>query len=560
MIHRFLRAIARCLAGATLVAVAFAAGADKYAEKGAEMAPEFVVARPANVPSDAELIAAGAVVGRILTDRQGIFDHRDDLNWFLAAANRAHRTTRASVIESQLVFKSGEAYDPRRLQESERILRSNQFLFDAAVVPVAYANGKVDIKVTTRDLWSIEPALSLSRSGGENQTTLGIEDENFLGTGALFGGLYERDLDRRTRLIYFADRQLGRRWLSLSMSAADSNDGHRYAFSLGRPFFALETRAAWNVSVIDNERVDSLYRLGDELVDYRHDERFIDAWGGWSKGLQNGWVRRWRAGVVAHDNRFEPPPNGVRAGLVPPDRELIYPYVSVNLIEDNFVKTANVQQMARTEDFFLGTQLGVTLGYAGTSLGSDRSAWIVRTNASRGFGTTASRLLLLDGSAGGRIESDRTANATLALRARYFHRTSTKWLRSISVSGIKGNRLDLDRPLQLGGETGLRGYPVRYQSGDSRVLFSIEQRYFTDWYPWKVFRVGAAAFFDVGRSFGDNPIGGESLGWLRSAGVGLRLAPTRGGSKVFHLDVAFPLDGDPSIDSLQISFQGKRGF
>ncbi|MEO1573677.1 MAG: hypothetical protein AAFU65_01815 [Pseudomonadota bacterium] len=526
----------------------------------AKMAPELVVARPADVPGDDVLVAEGAIVGRIVTDRRGIFDEDADLNALFAAANRFHRITRDGVVRSQLVFQPGEPYDPRKLQESERILRSNQFLFDAAIVPIAYADGRVDIKVTTRDLWSIEPALGLSRSGGENQFTLGIEDENFLGTGALLGGLYDRDLDRETRLIYFADRQLNDRWLSVAASVADSDDGHRFAFSVGRPFFALETRYAWNVSLIDFERVDSLYRLGDELNDYLHDERLLDVWGGWSKGLENGWVKRWRFGVVAHDNQFAEPPDGVRAGLVPAQRKLVYPYVSLNVIEDNFIKASNVQQMARTEDFFLGTQFGVTLGYAGTSLGADRSAWIVRANAQRGFGSAESRLLLLDGSTGGRIESDRTANGTLALRARYFHRMSSKWLRSISISGIKGTRLDLDRPLQLGGETGLRGYPVRYQSGDSRVLFSIEQRYFTDWYPWELFRVGAAAFFDAGRTFGDNPIGGESLGWLKSVGVGLRLAPTRGGRKVFHLDVAFPLDGDPSIDTLQISFQGKRSF
>ncbi len=527
---------------------------------GAEIAREFVVERPAGIPDDDTLVAEGAVIGKILTERRGIFDHHEELNAFFAAANRLHRTTRDGVVRSQLVFASGQPYDPRELQESERILRSNQFLFDAAIVPVAYVDGVVDVRVTTRDLWSIEPAVGLSRSGGQTQFTLGIEDENFLGTGALLGALYERDLDRRTRLIYFADRQLGNRWLSVSASAADSNDGHRYAGSIGRPFFALQTRYAWNIRGDDYERVDSLYRLGDEVVDYQHDQQFVDVWGGWSKGLVNGWVRRFRAGVVADDNRFAPPPDGVRAGAVPTDRKLVYPYVSVNLIEDNFIKGANVQQMARTEDFFLGTQLGVTLGYAGTSLGSDRSAWLVNASAQRGYGDVTDKLLLVNGSLGGRIESGRTVNGTLALRARYFHRLSPKWLRSITVAGIKGSRLDLDRPLQLGGDTGLRGYPVRYQSGDSRVLLSFEQRYFTDWYPWQIMRVGAAAFFDVGRTFGDNPIGGQSLGWLRSAGVGLRLAPTRGGRKVFHLNVAFPLDGDPTIDSVQISLQGKRSF
>lgn len=526
----------------------------------AEDAPELMRDRPAELPTDAALVAQGAVVGRIVIDRRNIFDDNGELTSFKATINRLHKTTLDGTIRSQLIFEKGEPYDPRRLEESERILRRNQFLFDAAIVPVAYSDGEVDIEVTTRDLWSIEPTLSLSRNGGENQYTIGAEDENFLGTGALLGGLYEKNIDRSSRLIYFADRQIGGRWLSVGASLADNDDGHRYGLTVGRPFFSLETRYAWNAAILDNDRIDSLYRLGDELVDYRHDEQFLDVWGGWSRGLQNGWVKRWRAGVVAHDNAFSSPLNGVRAGVVPADRELVYPYLSVDVLQDNFIKGSNVQQMARTEDFFLGTRFGVTVGYAGTTLGSDRSAWILGASAQRGFGSAESRLLLLDGSASGRRESSRTANATITMRARYFHRLSPKWLRSISLSGTKGINLDLDRPLQLGGDTGLRGYPIRYQSGQSRILLSFEQRYFTDWYPWKIMRVGGAVFFDAGRSFGDNPIGGDSLGWLRSVGFGLRLAPTRGGSKVFHLDFAFPLDGDPTIDSLQISLEGKRSF
>jgi hypothetical protein len=521
---------------------------------------EFVAPRSPDLPSDEAMQADGAVIGRVLYERRGVFQNTEDLSWLFATANKLHKTTRESVIASQLLFEPGDVFDPRELQESERILRSNQFLFDAAVVPVAYENGRVDVQVTTRDLWSIEPALSLSRSGGENQTVIGIEDENFLGTGALIGALFERDLDRRSRQIYFADRQVGRRWLSVFGNYSDNSDGHRYALGIGRPFFALDTRRAWGVTLVDNDRIDSLYRLGDELVDYRHDEQFADVWAGWSRGLIDGWVKRWRVGAIANDNRFEQPPDGVRAGAVPSDRRLVYPYIGIDVVEDNFIEAANVQQMARTEDFFLGARFGATIGYAGTTLGADRSAWLLRATAQRGFGSAEKRMLLLDGSTSTRIESGSTRNSELSIRARYFHRLSPKWLRSFGVRATKGSSLDLDRPLQLGGDTGLRGYPVRYQSGDSFVLLSAEQRYFTDWYPWRLFRVGAAVFADAGRTFGDNPIGGESLGWLRSVGVGLRLAPTRGGRKVFHVDVAFPLDGDPSIKSVQFNVQGKRSF
>ena len=133
------------------------------------------------------------------------------------------------------------------------------------------------------------------------------------------------------------------------------------------------------------------------------------------------------------------------------------------------------------------------------------------------------------------------------------------------VVGRRDGR-SLDRPgarhlLELGGDSGLRGYPLRYQTGESRMLISIEERFFTDWYPFRLVRVGFAVFADAGRTWGENPAGGTPIGWLKDVGFGLRLAPTRSGSnKVFHVDLAFPLDGDSSIDSVQFLLTSSRSF
>ena len=90
---------------------------------------------------------------------------------------------------------------------------------------------------------------------------------------------------------------------------------------------------------------------------------------------------------------------------------------------------------------------------------------------------------------------------------------------------------------------------------------TIEQRYFTDWYPFRLARIGGAIFADVGRVWGRNPLGDEPRGWLTDVGIGLRIAPTRGSSgKMLHIDLAFPLNGDASIDNVQILLEAKRGF
>jgi hemolysin activation/secretion protein len=201
------------------------------------------------------------------------------------------------------------------------------------------------------------------------------------------------------------------------------------------------------------------------------------------------------------------------------------------------------------------------LGWAGEDFGSDRDALLYSASASRGLGAIDRQALLLSARASGRIESGDTRNAVVALNARYFRQQSDKRVFFATLDAARGHALDPENTLELGGDTGLRGYPLRYQAGDARLLLTAEQRYYWDWYPWRLFRVGGAIFADIGRTWGPNPVGAPNLGWLRDAGVGLRFASTRsGGDKVIHLDVAFPFDGDASIDDVQIQIESKRGF
>ncbi len=153
------------------------------------------------------------------------------------------------------------------------------------------------------------------------------------------------------------------------------------------------------------------------------------------------------------------------------------------------------------------------------------------------------------------------ANVLLNIGARYYRHQSDKRMFFATIEAVAGHALDLDNVVELGGDTGLRGYPLRYQGGDSKLLATLEQRLFSDWYPFRLFRVGGAVFADVGRVWGENPVNAPNQGWLRDVGFGLRFAPTRTGfSKVLHLDIAFPLDGDSSIDDVQILLESKRSF
>ncbi len=515
------------------------------------------------IPSAAELEAQGATIGIIYFDKKNVFDTTQpgENKSLFRLANRLHIITRDSVIRQQLLFRSGDKYSKRLLEESERLLRRNSYLFDAKITAVRFENGVVDINVWTRDLWTLLPGFSVSRSGGENRSRVSISERNLVGTGVTLKLSYTDNVDRSSTSFEYLDRNVGNTWATAFFRVADNSDGSSTIVSLVRPFYALDTRWSAGAVFIDDERVESFYRLGDRVAEYRAETNSFSTHVGWSAGLTGNWVRRWTAGIVFDDRSYSPAPDGDLPTLEPDDRRLIYPFISYERLEDKFETTSNREMIGRTEDFFMGTRLSASLGWADESFGSDRNALLYTFGARVGLGTINKKALILSSTFRGRIDAGDPANTQLGIDARYYNQITDKRLFTATIAGSIGNNLDLDNLAELGGETGLRGYPLRYQTGDSLILLTVEQRYFTDWYPFKLFRVGGAIFADAGRTWGVNPVGEPSLGWLKDVGIGLRLGPTRAsGRDIIHIDIAFPLDGDSSIDKVQFLIQSKRSF
>jgi hemolysin activation/secretion protein len=131
----------------------------------------------------------------------------------------------------------------------------------------------------------------------------------------------------------------------------------------------------------------------------------------------------------------------------------------------------------------------------------------------------------------------------------------------VACAAAAGAALDADQQILLGGDNGLRGYPLRYQSGRGRWLFTAEQRLFSDWYPFQLFNVGGAVFYDMGSTWGRGPLGAPSQGLLRDVGFGLRLGNSRSArGNVVHLDVAWPLDGDRDARQVQYLIETRMSF
>jgi hypothetical protein len=520
--------------------------------------------RPAGLPSDAELEGAHAVIGKIDIDPRNIFDASDprENKGLYRLADRLHVRTKPSTIRAQLLFKSGDRYSAQMLAETERNLRKLVFIYDAQVFPVRYADGKVDVKVITRDVWTLDPSISFGRSGGVNSTSFSLQEENLFGWGKDLEIGRVSNVDRTSNIAEFFDPDVfGSRWTA-ALAYVDSSDGNQRIVQLSRPFYSLDTPWSATFAGQTYDRTISRYFLGNIADQFNDNEKTYLIEGGVSTGLVEGWSKRLLFGMYYDRNDFLPTPaTALPASPLPPQRTLSYPFVGFDILEDKYGKAGDENQIGKTEDLYFGTEVTGELGFSDALFGANHDALLVKSTAVHGFKWPYEQQLFLNWDFSTRIETEQARDLISDAGAKYYWRWLPDWLLYASLTGTVTHRLDPDVQLLLGGDNGLRGYPLRYEAGTSRGLLTVEQRVFTDWYPLRLIRVGAAAFADVGRTWGRGVVGNSDLGLLSDVGLGLRLGNVRSGlGNVLHVDVAVPLRDVPGNQKIQFLVQTMQSF
>ena len=302
-------------------------------------------------------VPPGAVVGEIILDKNDVFDLDDERenNALYRLINKLHIITKDSVIQSQLLLEPGDDYSKRLADESARLLRQRRYLFDAKVEPVKVENGVVDLKVTTRDVWTLRPGITFSRSGGESNSGIDLEELNLLGYGQKVRIARDENVDRTTKSFEIQDPHILNSRVQGTLVLSDNSDGHLNRFNITRPFYALDSRWATGIRGRDQDFRTAFWSLGEQAAEYQQDRVLANAFGGWSKGLKDNWVRRYRAGIIFDDNVFSEVDNRTLDPLVPEDRRLIYPYLGGDITRGSYVEHANAPMLTTAEIEFYGS-------------------------------------------------------------------------------------------------------------------------------------------------------------------------------------------------------------
>lgn len=515
------------------------------------------------LPTFEQLEAMGARIGEIRVVTDDIFDTSDprEDNVLFRTANRLHLNTRPGVVERRLLFRRGDPVSASRIEETERLLRASRYLYDVRIRPIAVRDDVVDVEVRTRDTWTFEPGFSVSRSGGTNAGSIAIREQNLLGTGTAVSVGRFSNVDRSGTQFGVAVDQVLDTWVGVEFGQSVNSDGERRVARVVRPFYALDARWAAGASWLENDRIESVYTAGEVTSRYRRVSTQGEVFAGLSSGRVAGWVRRTSVGVRVDDNAYRAEPGEVPPPELNPDERLRGPFVRVEWIEDRYEKSSNLDQIARVEYLPLGLSLTAELGRATSAWGSSLDGWFYGLRASRGFEPGGRQRLLASAALTGRHVDGRVERLQVGAQARYHwpHGRRYGLYAALRVDALE-NPAPLDL-LQLGGDSGLRGYPLRYQSGTRRVLATLEERAYTDYYVFRLLRVGAAAFFDVGRAWGGEQDNAFNPGWLANVGVGLRIGVDRASfGNVVHIDLAVPLNPDPTMKRVQFLVTNRGSF
>jgi hypothetical protein len=516
------------------------------------------------LPSDAELEAAGARIGGIEIDTIQIFDlsNPQDDNWLFRTANHLHKGTRVSAIAAQLLFRRGDLYSRRLLDETERNIRLNSsFLREPQIRPIRYHDNIVDIQVITHDVWTLQPGATFSRSGGTNTAGVDISDANFLGFGKYLEVGRGENIDRSSTFLQWADPNVwGSHWIDGLLYSRNS-DGTVWGVGGGLPFYSLEARSDAGIDVGDNHGVFTRYRLGQAYDAYDNDQRSGDVYLGKALVVTDLWTERLLLGWRVDRSHFGNAPNQTPLAPLPLDRDLSYPFARMQWVENRYDTIRNLDLIARTEDLHFGLDASVGVGLATPEFGSDRHSVLADTEINYGWHAGETQDFFLASRLASRYEDGALHDAIATWSASYYLATTDYSRMLLRFTGDAGHDLDGDHTLQLGGDTGLRGYPLRYQNGNQRALFTVEERLYTNYYLFRLVNLGAAAFYDMGRTWGTTLVPTPQLGLLKDVGVGLRLGNQRSSfGSVIHIDLAAPLDRTATISSVQFLVSTHTSF
>jgi len=474
---------------------------------------------PAQTSADTGSIPDPArVIHRVQLQRRDIFDP-DERSWFAKLANSLHVRTRPAVIRRELLFRPGQSFDSASIAESERNLRAMGIFRHVQIDTIRTPKGLM-LRVLTKDGWSTQADWRFRSTGGQVAFTIGLVENNLLGTASSAAVRYRKDPDRSSVTLAFRRPRLFAGTTGLGVAYENRSDGSIAAIALDRPFFALTSRQAFRFEAENRHERILRFRDGLDLARDTLSRRYTLVRGAAAWAIQASTAGYLRAGVAAQVRRDDFQPESSSESFARTVTGAVGPYLVWN--RARFLVTRGYAGFAREEDVDLGTTLRVGLGLAPKAFGYERNGMgpEIRGRVGRRI---PGGFAYLEALANGLYTSAGLDSGTAQVAATTVFQPGPRHVAVLHAEAGWRENPTPGEEFDLGLGTGPRAFGSHAFTGDRAVFLTAEYRYTVVEDLLNMASLGVAGFVDHGGAWYAGSR--RRLGW--DAGVGLRVGASR---------------------------------
>ena len=523
----------------------------------------------------------GKIIGAVQVVNLDVFLARERIP--LVWANIFHRTTREHHVWRESLLQAGDRYDQDLVEETTRNLQDPSLSNTVAVLPVKSATpGMVDLLIVTRDVWSLRFNQDFNYQQGQlNTYTASLSENNLFGWRKNLAAVFVMDQGEMSFGPNYIDPNiLGTRlkleaafyWIwarRIGEIAAGPQEGTSSRIRLEYPLWALARR--WG-AYADFSHYDGVIRhflganlrsvavdpdpAGAETAPWEYRYRTVT--------LSSAVTRSFPRATVIQRISLGHELNLLRPSFLPefpyadgsPERtrfaQSVFPlsertadlFLRYDLFTPSFRTYRDLNTFDFREDMRLGPSLALKAGQASARVGSERSFSLFQASLDW-TEDWAGGLESIGGSWEGRLAEGEMTDQLVQARVSLATPLLGRVVRVVAAgnAGFLFENLR-NRHFAVGGDNGLRGYPVGMFSGyGAQFIGHIEAR--TMALKLAFLRLGGLLFFDAGHAAADT----SGLTFYSDVGVGLRLLIPHLDTYAIRADWAFPLRSASSLSA-----------
>ena len=513
--------------------------------------------------------------------------------------------TKEDVIRRELLFTKGDVYTEADREESEQILRRKTYI-GAAKVDAQWDERlkTITVHATIKELLSFPLGADLNLNNQKRYWMLQFRDPNLFGSGQSTLWRYERiSEDERTRSLvrgrYHNPRLFTSHW-SFDGEYIQKREGDSLLVLLERPQYTLKSR--WSASVRFSESVNLVSWYENAIETDRFEQNIQGSYATvrryFGERHQQNYIGLW---TFSRRSKYVPLNETSESGAMLEDRDIKRVGFTLGRKRTTYHNTRFLERMGQEENFLVGSQYALSLGYASPLYASDRSESYAQLLVGSGW-MRQNRFFSLTTIALSTNWTTRIERSVFQAQTAWFytdvfntgdiytlergfrenglfdfHQTFVAQLKTEMQFGWSGRSQVL-----LGAFNGLRGYDYRQFNGEKMILLNFESRtVFGGTIFHKIDEALASVATFVARPFIDrrvhlgvilSGIVFADIGYIwngknsfdltapkRSVGFGLRSSLSQfSGTGILRVEFAFPLDPPFSLSLKPRIFYGQE--